>query len=114
MTMGETEFYLIGLEEQIPEDAFLALVKFRANHTCEECGETKFNCGRGGKKLHAHHIDGNPSNNCLANGKALCVSCHAKEHSLGISDRLTAEARSRGGKHRHSTKPAALVGENPS
>ncbi len=29
--------------------------------------------------LHAHHSDGNPGNNAIANLKALCIACHAKQ-----------------------------------
>jgi predicted nucleic acid-binding Zn ribbon protein len=39
---------------------------------CGECGATS--------QLHAHHIDGDPSNNDPANIETLCASCHLRWH----------------------------------
>ncbi len=40
--------------------------------SCELCGAIV--------NLHAHHIDGKPSNNCAENIQTLCGSCHASHH----------------------------------
>ena len=39
---------------------------------CEVCGAKE--------RLHAHHIDGNVSNNSHANIQTLCISCHVSHH----------------------------------
>lgn len=41
---------------------------------CEICGSEQ--------NLHAHHIDGNISNNVPENIQTLCGSCHAKHHHI--------------------------------
>ena len=43
---------------------------------CEKCG---VNLTHHKKLLHAHHIDGNKSNNLIFNLKALCIHCHSEE-----------------------------------
>jgi hypothetical protein len=47
----------------------------RERGACERCGRTE--------RLHAHHIDRDPSNNTLENGELLCVWCHDDEHEMG-------------------------------
>ena len=41
-------------------------------------------CSYGGK-VHIHHIDGNPSNNSLANLIAVCPNCHSRIHDGAFS-----------------------------
>ncbi len=43
---------------------------------CEQC---YIDLSTDKKFLHAHHMDGNPSNNSIANIKALCIYCHSKQ-----------------------------------
>lgn len=45
--------------------------KLRGDH-CAECGTSE--------RLHAHHIDGDPSNNDPSNIVTLCASCHLLHH----------------------------------
>lgn len=72
---------MIGAQEQLPLALWRELVKHRAGWSCEECGDDyKEARKREDRKLHAHHIDENQSNNCLDNGAALCASCHGGVH----------------------------------
>lgn len=48
-----------------------AYQKFRKGK-CERCAATK--------KLHVHHVDGNPNNHHERNLKTLCQSCHHLAH----------------------------------
>ena len=50
-------------------------VKSRDNFKCQECGRRSSRFGYY-KGLDVHHIDGNPTNNCLDNLITLCRSCH--------------------------------------
>jgi hypothetical protein len=54
-------------------------MKETRQYKCEDCG---FDCSRKGlqKFLHAHHKDGDKSNNCSENIRVLCLECHAEEH----------------------------------
>ena len=44
----------------------------RGTTRCEDCGKRR--------KLHRHHLDGNPQNNHLDNVRLLCQSCHTADH----------------------------------
>ncbi len=65
------------------QEIFSRICRERANWRCEECG-----IFLGDKEarqfLHAHHINGDKSDNRVANLRALCVDCHDKQagHSL--------------------------------
>lgn len=48
-----------------------------ARGQCARCPRTE--------RLHAHHIDRDPTNNTLENGECLCVWCHDAEHNAGGS-----------------------------
>lgn len=48
------------------------LRKTECANYCEVCGATT--------NLHAHHIDGDITNNVCKNIQTLCGSCHAKRH----------------------------------
>ena len=48
------------------------------NYICEECG-VDLSSPEVRRFLHAHHIDGQMSNNVLANIKILCISCHEEQ-----------------------------------
>lgn len=50
------------------------LVLARDQHSCVFCGETN-------KKLHVHHLDGNPTNNAAANLVTLCALHHKRIHA---------------------------------
>jgi hypothetical protein len=60
-------------ERMLDRNVWTAMVRFRAGFTCEDCG---------GKpaRLHAHHLNGDDSDNRLANGRCLCVACHGARH----------------------------------
>jgi len=62
----------VDLFEQLPHNTWVKLLKLMAKDRCEECGSEQ--------NLHAHHMDKNTENNCLANGICLCASCHANWH----------------------------------
>lgn len=80
--MPENNDMLIAGDEQLPLPVWRELVKHRSDHCCEQCGDDYSEVRkRGERTLHAHHIDRNNSNNCLANGVALCGSCHAALHA---------------------------------
>jgi hypothetical protein len=48
------------------------LVQDQKKDSCELCGESK--------RLHIHHIDGNPLNGDSSNLKTLCPKCHRQTH----------------------------------
>lgn len=60
----------------VREDVSLAAHRWRAQRargeSCAECGTTE--------GLHAHHRDGDPSNDAPENIETLCASCHLKWH----------------------------------
>lgn len=71
----------------LSKEEFLVLVKARAGFSCEKCfihrSELKtivYTDGRERNYLEAHHIDSDPKNNRLSNGKCLCKSCHDDIH----------------------------------
>jgi 5-methylcytosine-specific restriction endonuclease McrA len=75
------------------------LVKLRARYCCEDCGvrgRGPIHGDRSGTTiLHAHHIDGlghlGRLHDRLNNGRALCRSCHRKEHGrMGRAARAAA------------------------
>ena len=47
--------------------------KERDGYKCQECGESK-------KRLYAHHIDHDKTNDELSNLTTLCQKCHLKHH----------------------------------
>src|SRR3954454_5184286 len=59
--------------KQLPREFWAELVRLRAGYTCQDCGIAPEH-----RRLDAHHLDSNKLNNCLSNGRALCVSCHAR------------------------------------
>lgn len=69
------------------QSTFSRICRERAGWLCEECGISL--AGEARKFLHAHHVNGNKSNNSWGNLRALCVECHDKQpgHSLPESDR---------------------------
>lgn len=90
---GEEVAELVAFEidehQVLDLDLWSALVRLRAEYTCEECGAMQpsflHRRGRGGRwvrRVVAHHIgdDRHLGNHMLANGKALCGSCHTKTH----------------------------------
>lgn len=54
---------------------------------CESCGAST--------GLHAHHRDGDITNNVVANIATLCASCHLKHHWVVDRDKRVASARNR-------------------
>lgn len=90
------------------------LVKLRAGWHCEECGVAGKRSIGGTRRLDAHHLNGDPTDNRLANGQALCASCHRARHPepVGIA-RADFEGRWRG-IHTDATKVkiAASVSEH--
>ncbi|MCK4395289.1 MAG: hypothetical protein KAW56_14310 [Candidatus Marinimicrobia bacterium] len=69
-------------------DNSIEFIRFeRQSSRCAPCGKilTKGNFGKGTKGAwEAHHIDGDPDNNNLANYACLCINppeeCHKKAH----------------------------------
>ncbi len=51
-------------------------LKEKRNWHCEQC---HLDLSDNKKYLEAHHINGNPAHNAVANLKALCIACHAKQ-----------------------------------
>ncbi len=62
-------------------------VKEQRLWTCEQCGIV-LSSPHLKRFLHAHHVDGQASNNVLTNIQILCIGCHAKQplHSQVKSD----------------------------
>jgi hypothetical protein len=76
-----------GFVKDVPSDEgtyHLRAKKLRGSFY-EACGATK--------KLHAHHIDSNPKNNCQENIQTLCASCHAIHHHRARRAGLTVAGR---------------------
>lgn len=71
------------------QSIFSRICRERARWRCEskDCG-IDLSEPEGQKFLHAHHVNGNKSDNSWENLKALCVECHFKQpgHSLKKSD----------------------------
>ena len=57
-------------------DKIAKKLKDERNWTCEQC---YLNLSMERRYLHAHHMDGNPGNNSVANIKALCIYCHSEQ-----------------------------------
>lgn len=69
-------------DDQLPRELWGWLVKWRASLCCEDC-QTLFQGGRAKQhsiKLIAHHLDHNPENNTMRNGRSLCSRCHRSYH----------------------------------
>lgn len=62
-------------------------VKQQRQWTCEQCGIV-LSSPESKRFLHAHHVDGQASNNVLTNIRILCIACHAKQplHSHVTND----------------------------
>ena len=69
------------------QSTFSRICRERAGWRCEKCGISLK--GEARKFLHAHHRNGDKSNNSWGNLRALCVECHDKQpgHSLPERDR---------------------------
>jgi len=60
-------------------------VRMRDGFECVNCGLSQDECvDEHGKKLAAHHVDGDKSNTSLSNLVSLCTSCHVKHHNSGL------------------------------
>lgn len=57
-------------------DKIARKLKEERNWICEQC---YLNLSMDRSYLHAHHMDGNPGNNSVANIKALCIYCHSEQ-----------------------------------
>lgn len=57
-----------------------AKLRSELDYTCEQCG---VNLTGNTKLLHVHHINGNKTDNCRENLRALCADCHKKQPHHG-------------------------------
>jgi len=58
----------------------------RLGYDLSKCTE----CGSETKRIHIHHVDGNPWNNVLSNIKLLCSACHVHAHGrIGEKIKIT-------------------------
>ncbi len=74
------------------QEVFSRVCRERARWKCEECGI--YVGGQESQKfLHAHHVDGNKSNNRAANLRALCVDCHNKQAGHSLPENIRREFR---------------------
>ena len=83
--------------EILPVGLWSALVKKRANYTCEQCDRRKRVC--------AHHKD-NSKLNTLENGRCLCMGCHRLTH---CNRELPAKIVSSDGESKFDENPIKLA-----
>lgn len=77
----------------------------RADYRCEDCGWNERHPVDGSVLLQVDHVDGDHTNNCQSNLRALCPNCHAKTHTFG--------GRNRGFGRAARRKVAETVGFEP-
>jgi hypothetical protein len=101
-----SESVAVPLTAKLPRLLWGDLVKWAAGYRCDECGKDpemlKLLGGSG--ELHAHHVDKNPANNILANGRCLCPRCHQTIHARDVVGR-PCEPGCTCGRHRKPSKP---------
>jgi hypothetical protein len=66
-------------------DTFHSRARKKRRSCCESCGGTT--------RLHAHHIDGDRTNNSDENIQTLCVHCHVTHHHRARRAGLTVAGR---------------------
>lgn len=74
---------LVNPDELLPRDLWAWLVRWRSGFRCEDCGKQFSGDGKVKQRetrLHAHHVDLDPQNHRLQNGRAMCGKCHQSLH----------------------------------